>query len=125
MDETVEIAACEDALRTAVLAGDVATLDRLLADAATFVDQNGRLVTKEEDLAAHRSGLLDVRAIDPVGQRLIRMLGNVAIVCVAVRLAGEYATQPFGGSFAYTRVWARAPTGWRIEAAHCSAVAPA
>lgn len=54
------IAACEEALRTAMLAGDVKALEQLLADDMIFVDQQGVRRSRDDDIAAHRSGLLDL-----------------------------------------------------------------
>ncbi|MDE8651517.1 nuclear transport factor 2 family protein [Novosphingobium album (ex Liu et al. 2023)] len=123
MDPIAEIAAREADLRQAMLAGDVAALDRLLADDLIFTNQDGQRLTKADDLSAHRSGLLRIVRLDPVGAPVMRLLGDAAIACVTVDLAGTYAGQPFGGVFAYTRVWHRAGEAWRVAAGHCSPVA--
>lgn len=115
----------EERLRRAMLAGDVAALDRLLGDDAIYTDHGGRRVGRRDDLAAHASGLLRVERIDRLAPALVRVLGDVAVVSVAVDLAGRYAGAPFAGAFAYTRVWRRSDDGWQVEAAHASAVAPA
>lgn len=121
-----DLGSIEDAearLRAAMLAGDVAALDALLGDALVFTDHTGARLSKAEDLAAHRSGRLRLARLEPSGQTLIRRLGDTAIVCVTLDLAGRFDAQPFAGTFAYTRVWHRGEDGrWRVEAAHCSAV---
>lgn len=105
-----------------MLAGDVAELDRLLGDHAIYTDHAGRRVGKRDDLAAHASGLLRVERIERRALALVRVLGDTAVVSVDVDLEGSYAGAPFAGAFAYTRVWHRSDSGWRIEAAHSSAI---
>lgn len=101
---------------------DVPVLDELLADDLLFTNHQGVVVTKQEDLDVHRSGLLKLDSL-VASDRSIRQLGPVAIVAVRVQLAGRYANDPFEGTFRYTRVWALQGERWRIVAAHASAVA--
>ena len=114
----------ERRLREAMLGGDVAALDELLGDGLVFVDQAGRRLGKDDDLAHHRSGLLTIGALRPSDER-IRVVGGgtVAIVNVTVAVEGRYADAPFAGTFAYTRLWCQEDGRWRVKAAHCSAVA--
>lgn len=116
-----EIERAEAALRAAMLAGDVARLDALLGDEAVFTDQDGRRLSRADDLAAHASGLLKIGRLDARGDPLVRVIGDAALVCVTLDLAGSFGGTAFGGAFAYTRLWHRGPDGWRVEAAHCSA----
>jgi ketosteroid isomerase-like protein len=115
------IAALEARLRAAMLAGDVVALDALLADDLLFTNQNGETFGKEADLDAHRSGLLELTSIECSGEQ-VRPMRDVAIVVVKVALAGEYAGQPFAGSFAYTRLWRRDGEIWHVAAGHCSSI---
>lgn len=87
-----------------------------------FTNHQGLVVSKQQDLDVHRSGLLKLDALD-ASDRSIRQLGNVAIVSVRVRLAGRHADQPFEGTFRFTRVWALLGVRWQIVAAHASVVA--
>lgn len=105
-----------------MLTSDVLVLDELLADDLLFTNHQGLVVTKQEDLEVHRSGLLKLESI-AASDRSIWQLGNVAIVAVRVQLAGRYANDPFEGTFRYTRVWALLGARWRIVAAHASMVA--
>ncbi len=100
---------------------DVPVLDELLADDLLFTNHQGLVVTKQEDLDVHRSGLLKLDTLD-ASERSIRQLGNVAIVSVRVQLAGRHADTYFEGAFRYTRVWALLGVRWRIVAAHASVV---
>jgi uncharacterized protein (TIGR02246 family) len=117
-----EIAALEGELRQAQLAADVHALDRLIDDDLLFTGPDGELASKAEDLAAHRSGLVRMSSHEAEAMR-IRWIGDdVAVVALRTRLAGEFAGQPFAGTWRYTRVWARSGGRWRIVAGHVSQV---
>jgi ketosteroid isomerase-like protein len=122
MTDEEAIESAEARLRAAMLASDAVALDELLAERLVFTDQNGRILGKADDLALHRSGLLELAEIE-MEDRQIRPLGDAAVVTARVRLAGSYGGTGFAGLFAYTRVWRRSPRGWEVEVAHCSAVA--
>lgn len=122
MKDQDAIAEAEAALREAMLEGDVAALDDLLDPQVCFTDQFGNRLDKADDLAAHRSGLLKVEAIDAVAPPTIARWGETATVCVTVDLAGFYDGTAFFGRFAYSRVWHRQGERWRVVLAHCSAL---
>ncbi|MGZ8470669.1 MAG: GNAT family N-acetyltransferase [Gemmatirosa sp.] len=117
-----EIAALEDALRTAQLAADVAALDRLIDDDLLFTGPDGRLATKAEDLAAHRDGVVRFTAHEPQELRVRRVGEHVALVALRTRLAVEVGGRPFAGTYRYTRVWERRDGRWRIVGGHVSEV---
>lgn len=112
----------EERLAQAMRSSDVPVLDELLADDLLFTNHQGLVVTKQEDLAVHRSGLLKLDSLSAT-DRQVRRLGPVALVSVRVQLAGSHAGNPFEGSFRYTRVWAIQGDRGQIVAAHASVVA--
>jgi len=112
----------EERLERAMRTSDVPALDELLADDLLFTNHQGLMVTKQEDLDVHRSGLLKLDSL-AASDRHIRWLDSVAIVSVRVQLAGRHADQPFEGTFRYTRVWALQGVRWQIVAAHAGGVA--
>lgn len=118
-----EIVALEAELRAAQLAADVATLDRLIADALLFTGPDGQLGTKAQDLAAHASGAVRFRVHEPE-ELQVRAIGEtVRVVALRTRLVVEVGGTPVSGTFRYTRVWARENGGpWRIVAGHVSEV---
>lgn len=117
-----EIEAVEVALQQAMIASDVSTLDQLLADDLVFTNHLGQPMTKQDDLAAHRSGTMVINQLEPSDQQ-IKMLGDIAVVTVAARIVGTFADSPFEQTLRFTRVWwAVSPGIWQIIAAHASAV---
>jgi len=114
----VEIIDAEERLRLAMLASDVDTLDGLLAPELMFTNHLGQLLRKQDDLAAHRSGMLKLAQLLP-SERQVQIHGEVALVSVRMQLSGTYDSQPAQGDFRFTRVWAVASGGgWHIVAAH-------
>lgn len=116
-----QIQRCEAELHDAIVRGDTQVLDRLLSDELIFINQDGRFLSKADDLDAHRSGLLRINSLEKGAER-IRLVGEVAIVTVEITLAGSFSEHPFAGRFAYTRVWGQRENDWRIESAHCSSI---
>ena len=133
-DADPELIAAEAALRAAQLAADVAALDRLIADDLLFTGPDGQLGTKAQDLAAHGSGAVRVRAHEPEELRIRRVRANVAVTALRTRLVVEVGDALIRGTYRYTRVWARegasaeasGPEGaWRVVGGHVSEVPPA
>lgn len=122
MDDIVEVKHCEQQLREAMLNSDVTQLDRLLSDGLIFINQDGARLTKADDIAAHRSGMLEIKTLAEKGERVIQRFGDIATVCLTTEVAGEYADQQFCCTFAYSRVWHHKDGRWQVVLAHCSAV---
>lgn len=113
----------EERLQKAMLAGDVVTLEALASDRLRFVTLDGAIVDKAADLDAHRSRTLRLTTLEPAEPRHVELLGGgVALVNVAMNLAGTFAGTPFGGLFRYTRVWCREEDRVRIVAGQVCAV---
>ena len=113
--------ACEAALRQAQLASDVAVLDQLVDDALTFTGPDGAVYGKQDDLDAHRRGMVRITRLEPSEERIQRF-GSIAVVSVRMEMSGTFQGATFAGPFRYTRVWCARPEGWRIVAGHVSAV---
>jgi ketosteroid isomerase-like protein len=113
--------ACEAALRQAQLTSNVQELDRLVDDALVFTGPNGAVYGKQDDLDAHRRGLIRITRLEPSEERVQRF-GPIAVVSVRMEMSGIFEGAPFAGPFRYTRVWRAHENGWRIVAGHVSAV---
>lgn len=121
MTNELTIDMLEGQLRAATLAGDVQTLDALIADDVTFIDHLGRRVGKLEELEAHRTGILKLEQLD-VYDRVINLLDNAASVSLRARVSGTYYGEMFAAKIAYTRVWVCRQDVWRVIAVHYSMV---
>ena len=117
------IRAAEAALRAAMLANDVDTLDRLLDDRLVFTALDGSVIGKQDDLDAHRARRLRLARLDPSDWRIVRC-GTTAAVSVRMETEGLFDGAPVGGAVRYTRVWCERDGAWRIVAGHMSAVQP-
>jgi ketosteroid isomerase-like protein len=113
--------ASEAALRKAQLTSDVQELDRLVDDALVFTGPNGAVYGKQDDLDAHRRGLIRITRLEPSEERVQRF-GHIAVVSVRMEMSGTFEGAAFSGPFRYTRVWRAKENGWRIVAGHVSAV---
>ncbi|NJK75882.1 MAG: nuclear transport factor 2 family protein [Microcoleus sp. SU_5_6] len=124
MNQTIEtqIIDAEERLRQAMLASDVNVLNELIAPDIIITSHLGELLKKQDDLAAHESGLFKINELIP-SDRHIQIHGEVAIVSVKMQVSGSYNGSPANGNFRYTRVWAVSASGnWHIIAAHISMV---
>jgi ketosteroid isomerase-like protein len=113
--------ASELALRRAQLTSDVSELERLVDDALVFTGPDGAVYGKQDDLEAHRRGLVRITRLEPSEERIQRF-GPIAVVSVRMEMSGTFRDAAFAGPFRYTRVWCARPDGWRIVAGHVSAV---
>ena len=108
-----EIVAREDALLRAITTNDVALLDDLLHDDLLFNGPDGQTGTKAQDLANYRSGGIQLRRAE-ASERLIRAIGDDAVVAVTVTLEGSYLGVQVDGRYRYLRVWQRTGGAWRV-----------
>lgn len=117
-----QIAVAEERLRLAVLASDLTALDELIAPELIFTNHLGHVLTKQDDVELHRTGLLKLHQLQP-SETQVRASAQLAVVSVRMRVAGAYGGAPFEEDLRYTRVWRMAANGnWEIVAGHSSRV---
>lgn len=117
-----QITVAEERLRLAMLNSDTEALDELISPDLIFTNHLGQIISKQDDLELHRSGVLKFHTIE-ASERQVKVSGQFAVVSVRMRLSGIYSGSPFAGDFRYTRIWSLAPNGtWQIVAGHLSAV---
>jgi len=102
---TAAIQHAEERLRQAMLSSDIAALETLLDPDLLFVNHMGWTVTREDDLDAHRGGLLKIHALD-LSEQCIVARADCAVVSVLARIAGSYNGVPANGTFRFMRTWA-------------------
>ena len=123
MDGTIknEIVAVEEKLKEAMRSSDVRVLDELLSSHLLFTNHLGQLVSKEADLAGHKSGDFKIEALEFSEQR-IQLVGDLAAVSVLAKISGSYRGVPANGNFRFTRLWAKEGDRWQVVVGHSSSV---
>ena len=109
-----EIEAVEEQWRAAQLAGDVATMDMLLAEDYFGISVSGDLNNKMQQLERLKSRNLVISKIE-VSDMKIKLVGRVGIVTSLAEIEGTNEGEPLSGKYRYTRVYKRYPDGsWKI-----------
>ncbi len=101
------------------LKGDVAALDRLLADDWLLTHSDGRVQTKADYLAELASRARTNQAIVNEGVQ-VRLYGDAAVVTGTSVQSGTSDGRPWSGRFRFTRVWVRRDARWVMVASHSS-----
>ncbi len=119
-----EIDQLEDEWRSAILTGDVKTMDSLLASDFMAITPSGTLQSRDETLENLRSGHVHFTSLT-ITDRKVRFYGTTAVV---TSLANVVASTPDGqvsGNYRYTRVYVRNGQGaWKIVSFEASRVRP-
>jgi ketosteroid isomerase-like protein len=114
----------ERRLQAAQLAGDVVALDHLLDDHLVAIGPDGSRYTKDDDLAAHRSGSSVVSTLVEDGLEVL-VSGTTGVTFVVVTVSGTFGGQPMSARLRYTRTWVHdGDAGWRVLAAHVAVLEP-
>jgi ketosteroid isomerase-like protein len=117
-----EIDQLEDAWRNAMLKGNSAVLESLLADDYTGITAMGVIQTKEQTLDILKSGTLQLTAIS-ISDRKVRIYGTTAVVTSLAELTGSRNDQERSGRYRYTRVYVRNSQGqWKIVSFEASRI---
>jgi ketosteroid isomerase-like protein len=117
-----QIRNAEERLRIAMLHSDTEALDSLIAPDLLFTTHFGQLLSKQDDLQSHRSGVISFRELTPI-ETHIRVHGSFAVVSVHMQVSGRYAGADFSDALRYTRIWsAHGPNNWRVIGGHISVI---
>jgi ketosteroid isomerase-like protein len=113
-DAKRQVEALEEEWRQAQLAGDVATMDKLLSDDYIGISMTGQVNTKMQQLDRMRMHKVVLTKLD-LGDRQVKLIGSIAIVTSRAEVEGTNDGMPIKGTFRYTRVYQRRPSGvWKI-----------
>jgi len=109
-----QVEALEEQWRLAQLGGDVATMDKLLSDDYIGISITGQVNTKAQQLDRMRAHKIALTRLDLV-ERQVKLIGSIAIVTSRAEVEGSNDGVPVSGTFRYTRVYQRLPSGvWKI-----------
>ncbi len=108
------IVGLEKRWRAALMQGDAAALDHMLADDFMSISANGTLADKQSYLAEITSHRLVFTRLD-LRERKVRVQESSAIVTSLAAVEGRMDRVPITGIFRYTRVYSRSSAGgWKI-----------
>lgn len=111
-----EIAALSDAMIQANLKGDTDFYRKYYAADATIVHGNGKLLTKEQDIADLQSGSLKYESID-VREKKIHVYGDTAVVHLLLTFKGLLNGHAFGPiDLRRTITWVKQQGNWKVVA---------
>jgi len=114
----------EQVWRTAELTGDAVTMDKLLSDDYVGITMTGQVVTKMQQLdrLSHMSMVLSRLDLTDVH---VKLIGTTAIVTSLAVIEGTYDGAPIRGTYRYTRVYSRQPSGaWKVTNFEATRVGP-
>jgi ketosteroid isomerase-like protein len=111
-----QISALSDAMIQANLKGDSDFYQKYYAEDATIVHGNGKLLTKDQELADLKSGSLKYESID-VREKTIHVYGDTAVVHILLTFKGLLNGMPFDPiDLRRTVVWNNQKGNWKIVA---------
>lgn len=115
-DVEAAIAGLEEERLAAMVAADVDTLDRILADDLSYVHTTAAIDTKESLTSGLASGRLNYESITPTAERAIRTYSDSAVVRggAHVHVNGNHF------SLEYTVVYVNADGDWRMTSWHAT-----
>jgi ketosteroid isomerase-like protein len=113
-DLKLQVEQLEDQWRQAQLAGDVATMDKLLSDDYIGISMNGQVHTKAQQLERLRTRRVALTKLD-LSEMKVKLIGSIAIVTSRAEVEGTSDGVSVRGIYRYTRVYQRLPSGaWKI-----------
>ena len=105
---------------------DTASIEGTLADDYLLADEEGKVFTKQQDLATYkdRAASLKIESIQYLDQNVRLIAADVAIDHATIRFIGKRGNTPFDITERCTTVWAKRGDDWKIVADHFSYVKP-
>jgi hypothetical protein len=107
-----EIVEMERLSKEASLHRDADFSQRTLADDYVAITPLGQVTTKQDTVAARKSGQLRYQSID-VSDMVVRIYGDTAVVTARAEVKGHQLGEDFSGPYRYTRVWVRRSGHWQ------------
>jgi ketosteroid isomerase-like protein len=117
-----EIIEAECNLKLAMISSDVGALNHLLSNDLVFTNHLGEILSKSDDIAAHKKGDFKISSLS-LSEQVIKSSGDVVIVSAHAKIVGSYKGEPTSGNFRFTRVWEKFNSKWQVVAGHASIVA--
>jgi hypothetical protein len=112
----------EERLRLAMLNSDISELEKLISPDLVFTNHLGGLVSKAEDLDAHRNRVYKFKTLKLFELQTVK-LENCVIVSAKAEIKGCFNGQQADGNFRFTRLWSNISGNWQVVAGHSSLIA--
>jgi ketosteroid isomerase-like protein len=104
----------EQQWRQAQLADDIPAMDKLLSEDFLGITSSGQVVTKAQQLDRMKTRSLMITKLE-MSDLKIKLIGQIAVVTSLANIEGTNDGKPLVGSFRYTRVYQKLPSGtWKI-----------
>jgi len=101
---------------------DAAAIEHLMADEFTFIDHDGTMKNKAEEVADYKKGETKIEVADITDQK-VRIIGNgAAIETGTFHVKGTNKGKAFDSTELYTTVWVWRGGRWQVASDHVSAV---
>jgi hypothetical protein len=113
-----DIEVLEQKLQEAIKTSEVSFLEKVLHDQLLFMIPNGDIITKEMDLASHKSRQMIVDYLNATLEN-IKIIDDTAIVTITYDTKGRMLNLPIEGSFRYIRFWKRFDDGLKVIGGSC------
>jgi ketosteroid isomerase-like protein len=124
-DTKKQVEALEEQWRVAQLAGDVVTMDKMLADDFIGISMSGQVNTKAQQLERVRTRKLVVSKVE-LSDMKVKLVGSIAIVTCQAEVEGTSESGSVKGLYRYTRIYQRLASGdWKITSFEATRIRPA
>lgn len=109
-----EIRTVEQHLQQAMVNNDIQALERLIHDDLVFIDVEGNVQGKRNDIDSHASGAVVQTAVEFVEEPIIQLHGEIAVVAVKAQVHVRLQGNPVEAFCRYLRVWLFEDDRWQI-----------
>jgi len=110
-----EILGLEDKRFAAMIARDLAALEKLTHDQLLYTHSSGLTDTKASWLESIKAGKAKYKSVD-CSERKVRFLGEVALVNGKAAIEVDVNGQPKSLRLVFLNAWTRTPQGWKFVA---------
>jgi ketosteroid isomerase-like protein len=110
-----QVVAAEKSWAKAVMTGDAAALDKLLAPDLIYAHSTGVVESKTEYLGKLKSGSQKYDLIDHE-KTTVKVHGNAAVAHSVVVMRGTNASGPFNNKLMMMHLWVKEGAMWRLAA---------
>lgn len=105
----------EDKRFSAMIARDLAALEKLTHDQLLYTHSSGLTDTKASWLESIKAGKAKYKSVD-CSERKVRFLGEVALVNGKAAIEVDVNGQPKSLRLVFLNAWTRTPQGWKFVA---------